>query len=321
MPVFPLINKCNNKCIMCSVPKDFLKLKKFDYHSLVSRLEKFHKGKDVFIENYRDSFCITGGEPTLSKYFIPIIEKINELFPSIPILCLTNGRRFSSLNFAKEVLNIKANLEWAVSLHAHTSQLHDKITQVKGSFHQTVRGLQNILKFNLRRHKVEIRVVIHRLNYNYLDKIIRFIKTNFIDIDRLVFIFFELEGKAMENINILKLRYTELRPHIIKILKFIKYFKEVRFYHFPLCTLPPLFYPYIWRTLPSQEVLFASQCNFCKLKEVCLGIPKGYVEFFGTEEFVPIKRKNLILKFNENWHHPIREVGVITENFTYFVQS
>jgi len=281
----------------------------FSLSNLLKRIERFYRGEQEFLSNYRDTFSITGGEPTLSAHLFPVIKRINELFPGTRIICLSNGRRFAYAHYAKEFLKLSDNLELKIAVHGHNSKLHDRITQVSGSFKQTIKGLENILRFKKPRQQIGIRIVIHRLNYKFLENIVKFVKDSFSEVGQLVFIFCEIEGQACKNFKRVKLTYSELLPYISRIYKLLGYFSEVRFYHFPLCALPVQFYPYIWRTLPDFEVSFPRKCKDCYLKELCLGVHKGYLEYIGDEEFKPVKRK-LSIKKSTNWHHPIIKINM-----------
>lgn len=294
---------------MCTNPDRFWRLRqRFSLSYLLKRIERFYEGKEEFLENFRDAFYISGGEPTLSPHLINIIKKINELFPEKRIICLTNGRRLSYIDYTQELLSLNANLELDISIHGHNPKIHDRITQASSSFIQTISGLRNIFRFKRPEQIIEIRIVIHQLNYKFLRQTTKFIKEEFPQLNRLVYIFFEIEGQVCKNLKTLKLTYTQLLPYIIKIYNLINYFPDVRFYHFPLCTLPPEFFPYIWRTLPSFEILFPKiMCERCNLKDLCLGVHKGYLKYVGFSEFQPITRNIQIQKSN-NWHHPIEKI-------------
>jgi len=308
MPTFSIYNKCNNNCVMCTNENELRdSSKRFEFPFLLKKIERFYKGNEEFLDNYRDAFSITGGEPTLSPYFFTIIKKIIYFFPKAKISCLTNGRMFFYEDYAKEFLDMEGNFELAISIHGHTAKIHDSITQTKGSFFQTVKGLQNIFRFKKRNHIIEIRIVIHQLNYKNLEKITTFIKNEFPLIDRLVYLFFEIEGQARKNLERLNLSYTEFIPYINNFYNLIQYFNEVRFYHFPLCVVPRRLFPFIWRSLPTLEISFLKRCKGCNLKKICLGIPKGYLKYMGQYEFKPINDK-INIKEDSNWHHPILKV-------------
>lgn len=310
MPSFPIYHKCNNNCIMCTNQASSRKLSKkyFSLSYLTNRIKRFYDGEKEFIDDYRDTFSLTGGEPTLNPCFLKIIKKINAFFPRAKINLLTNGKMFVYEDYAKKVLSQSNNLELCVSLHGHTDRLHDKITQTKNSFKEAINGIENIISFKNRNHLLEIRIVVHKMNYKFLDKIIKFIKTNFPDVDRVVLLFMELEGVAIRNFNTVKLSYKQLAPYINRIYNQIENFADFRLYHFPLCVLPVKFFPYTWRTLPSFEIDFPKNCNKCTLRQLCLGVHKGYLKHMGNSEFVPFREHVKICK-SDDWYHPILEAN------------
>lgn len=295
---------------MCTNPDDFKKMPraKLSYFILSKRIERFSKGKDEFLNNYRDAFCISGGEPTLSSDFFRLMKKIAASFPHKKLLCLSNGRQFCYEDFTRAVLSIKDDLELVIPLHAPFAELHDRITRTPFSFSQTVKGLKNILRFKSPRQIIEIRIVIHRLNFKTLPELTAYIRKEFAGLGRLVYIFFEVEGQAKKNFKFLNLTYTQARMYLDRIFKQVTSFPEIRFYHFPLCILPEKFYPHIWRTLPAHEVAFPKKCMCCAVKKWCLGVHKGYLAHLGDSEFRPIKISPS-LTTSTNYHHPILAVS------------
>jgi len=305
MPDFPVYNKCNNKCILCSNPNDYSESKqKFSLEPLLGRIVRFYRGEKEFLDNYRDCFNITGGEPTLSRNLFTIIRTIDNFFPESKIVLLSNGRMFSYEKYARELLSLRSKLELIVSLHGHRAKVHDRITQAPNSFIQTFKGLKNILRFRGSLHILELRVIINRINYKFLEEITDLVQNEFPGINRLVYVFLEIEGVASDNIKELKITYVQLRPYIEKVYNKLRNFQDVRFYHFPFCTLPDKLYPFIWRTLPHDEVSFLAVCKKCVLKKECVGIHKGYLEFIGPKGFKPVLSRTKIRKGND-WHHPV----------------
>ncbi len=295
---------------MCTNPDKFWQLKGgFNFSCLERRIKRFHDGKEEFLEDYRDVFDISGGEPTLSPHLIPLSKKINQLFPDSKIRCLTNGRNFFYAGYAENFLKkIQNKFELIIPIHGHTPKLHDSITRVPGSFLQTVKGLKNIFQYKKHSHHIEIRIIIHKQNYKFLKEILLFLKNNFSKIDRVVFMFFEVEGQAKKNITKLKVSYSKISPYLRKILPYLHSFSDIRFYHFPLCVLPIVFFPHTWRTLPESDTIFLKQCQLCSVKAFCLGIPITSMQYMQIKEFQPI-RDNLMLETTPYfWHHPIKKI-------------
>lgn len=302
---------------MCTNPINCNLLDKnlFKFTHISQRLKRFYRGEKEFLENYLDVFNLTGGEPTLNPDFFKIIAEICNIFGKPKINCLTNGRLFAYPGFAEKFFQLSQPVELGIALHGHNSQIHDKITQTKKSFEQTIEGLKNIFKFRRKKQIVEIRVIIHKLNYMYLNEIFEFIKHTFPHIDRLVYVFFEIEGHAKKNAELIKISHPQVAPYINMIYHSLFFFPDTRLYHFPLCTLPAKFYPYVWRTLAKHETTFLNKCYQCVIKKVCLGIHKNYLKYFGDEDFSPIAKTDfLIIQNKNNWHHPIKKIKFANVN-------
>lgn len=300
-------DKCNNNCLMCTNPdlpwraSDGSIGEGYDYESLIKRLKK--QKKEI---RASDSIRLTGGEPTLHPRFLDVFKFICKNFPEQEIRVLTNGRRFFYKNFAKKVLEAD-NLNIAVSLYGPTPKIHNKITRAKNSFEQTIKGLENLLFYKKDNQIIEIRTIISKLSYKHFDEILSLIKKRFPTVDRVIVIFMEIEGQADKNFKTVGISYARAKPYVEKLYPFLNDFKELRFYHFPLCTLKPKFWPFVWRTLPKEEVAFVSACKQCKYKKYCLGVHKDYLKKIGSAEIKPIK-KDFIIQKTGDVYHPISKV-------------
>lgn len=306
MPCINVYNKCNNRCLMCLNSQDFWAqdVNNFEFSALVEKIIRFYKGEEVFLGNYRDIFSLTGGEPTLSPHFILLLQIIHKIFPDTLISCLSNGRKFSYEDYTKRILNIHDNMDLIIPIHASRDNIHDKITQVKGSFQQTIRGIENIYNFKKPGQNIEIRITIHKLNYKYIREITEFVRKQLPPINRLVYVFFQIEGSAQKNIKLLQLNYSKLIGYLRDLVRKIEDLPQVQFYHFPLCLIPKELYPYVWRTLSANDVCFLPQCESCTMREFCQGIHKGYIQALGNKEFKPIKDRLEVIRGN-SWANPI----------------
>jgi MoaA/NifB/PqqE/SkfB family radical SAM enzyme len=103
---------------------------------------------------------LSGGEPTVHPEFLKLVALARELGYE-HIQTITNGRRFCYPEFLKDA--VRAGLdEVTFSLHGNTPELHDGLTQVRGSLVQAVSALRAALA--LRGLIVSVDVVINRLN-------------------------------------------------------------------------------------------------------------------------------------------------------------
>jgi len=274
----------------------------YNYDSLIKRIEKL---KDK-IKTY-DSIYLSGGEPTLNPRFLDVLRYVSQNFPKQRIKLLTNGRKFLYPDFTKKVLEITDNLDIELSIYGPNQKAHQTITRAPGSFEQTIKGLGNLLEYKSKDQLVNVRYIITKLSYQYLEELLKLIKKRFSSVDRIMLIFWEIENQAVKNIKAVKITYNQVRPEIEKITLLLKDFNEIRLYHFPLCTLPGKIWSSIWRTLPEDGVVFVKACQGCNFKKYCLGIPKDYSEIIGTKEFKAIE-KDFIIHKTGDFYHPISRV-------------
>jgi len=302
-------NRCNNNCAMCTNPISFRNSNDSFLYSKGEVLARLEGWRKKYLAD-RENINLTGGEPTIHPDFLSLVKGIRRMLPANKIVMATNGRMFSYPLFAQKYLTLD-NLSLEVALHGPNERLHDAVTGVRGSFKQTVRGIRNILKYRKKTHELELRIVITKQNYRMVGRTTAFIKKEFPGVDRLVLIFMEMEGLVAENFKTVGLNYRTFNSFLslTKFRKWTKGLDEVRLYHFPLCVLSPQFWPYIWRTLRGNEVVFLPRCRKCRYRKYCLGIHRDYLELVGDKEFQPIKKK-INIEAQDFFYHPITKIVV-----------
>ena len=157
-----LSRSCNNRCIFC--------LDKKNQDGAAVSLKHI----EADLEEGRQSGCrrvvLSGGEPTINPEFLEIVIKAKELgYRHIQVI--TNGRMFAYQAFLNEAVK-GGMVEATFSMHGHNSRLHDKQTQVSGSFLQSLTGLVNALK--TKKLIVNMDIVVNKTNIAYLPDILRF---------------------------------------------------------------------------------------------------------------------------------------------------
>lgn len=301
MPDICVWNKCNNKCLMCTNPTDFDQGLDYVAKNVIRNLRslKTHKPKDA----NRNYFLLTGGEPTLNPELFLILAFLVKKFPESRLGILSNGRMFAYEDFSRKIFKY-ANFDLAVPIHGFDAKSHDAVTRAPGSFRDLILGLENIRAFH-EGQEVEIRIILTRQTIKNLEKITRFVINNLSWVSRVVFVFMEIEGQAEDNIDLVGIRYSDVK-NIDKIIKLAKNnFDDVRLYHFPLCVAPKNIWGSIWRTLRGDEVVFMEKCANCNYKDLCLGVHANYLKIFGDSEFNPIAKKYKLKINKDNYYHPI----------------
>ncbi|AMM40856.1 radical SAM protein [Candidatus Desulfofervidus auxilii] len=257
--------ECNCRCLMCPQPpkKDLDKDKK--YRLNLKLLKLLDPNKTFHI-------CITGGEPTLlGDRFFQLVELCKNRFPKANLTILTNGRKFSDFKFAKKLVGIAhPKLLICISLHADTDTEHDYIAGAKGAFSDTIRGIRNLALF---RQKLEIRIVIHKLNYKRLPQISNFIYRNFPFVLHIAFMGLEITGLARKNFKKIWIDPYEYREELQSAVLFLnRRALNVSIYNLPLCLIPQKIWRFTCRSISNWKNDYLPKCNYCVKKNECCGI-------------------------------------------------
>ena len=107
---------------------------------------------------------MSGGEPTIHPDFFRILEFIKGY--DVNISLLTNALRIADNNFANNMFSIidGSKLDVTVAFHSHIPEKHDFLTQYRGSFEKSMKGISNML-----RHNVKLSIKNNIVNYTYQD--------------------------------------------------------------------------------------------------------------------------------------------------------
>lgn len=159
---------CNNNCKFClaaDMQKDGNRMK--DGHRPLSWIE--NEMKNGIIHGF-NRLIISGGDPTIHPELVEIIKKAKSIgYKHVQII--TNGRMFASIEFLQKCINAGLD-EITFSIHGHTAELHDYLTQVNGSFAQTVTAIRNALKSGI---IVSSDIVLNKKNYASFPEIVKFL--------------------------------------------------------------------------------------------------------------------------------------------------
>lgn len=262
-----LTEKCNSCCIMCPQPQVPI-----DHGNEVMKLLSCIKP-----ERLRE-ICLTGGEPTICSNIMEILCKLKE-FPNVDPIILTNGRKFSDIQFTKQFIkNAPFNLTYAIPVYAPIPEIHDQIVGVKGGFNQTIQGIYNLTKYRV---PIEIRIVLMKQNIDYLMELAEYIGWNLPMVVHVAFMGMETHGRAdsnSEKVWIEPQDYMELLEKAIKILHFRDI--DVSVYNMPMCLMPQSMYKYNRFSISTWKQKYLSECQVCSKKGECNGV-------FATSQIIP----------------------------------
>ncbi|MBI3554082.1 MAG: radical SAM protein [Elusimicrobia bacterium] len=294
MPDFPLWPQCNIACVFCSNPVDGFRhtTERYGYEDLKKKLDDYKRGLRTFVkfDEVRDYFNLTGGEPTIHPEFLKVLALIRTEFPRNLIRLLSNGRMFAYEDFARRTCGIaQLPFEIAVPMFGYDARTHESISRTPKSFEQTVLGLKHLKKYRKPGQLVEIRIIMTKIQARYLDGLLDFLLAEVPWVDRVVFLFEEIEGFAEQYRDRLKFTQSECAAHIDRNYEKILKFKEARMYHFALCTVPTRLWPFVWNTLAGFKVTYLEGCRTkCIYREQCVGVHRSYQKHMAAPDIVPI---------------------------------
>ena len=277
---FFLTPQCNSNCIMCPSPVELRRNGKGREISYLIEIAK-HIPDDTF------HLTITGGEPfLLGEQIFYFILFLKQKFKYTEFLFLTNGRVFAIDRYVQKFkLSIPKNSIVAIPIHGSCAKIHDEITQTDNSFLQTIAGVKNLLRNNI---KVEIRIVVNKMNITDIENIASLIINELQSILYVSIIAMEMTGSAYLNREKIWISYKAAATGIQKaIVMFMQRGIDVRLYNFPMCTVDKKFRMLCEKSISSSKVRYCEKCNMCKMRKSCGGVFAGTI-LMEEEELQPI---------------------------------
>ncbi len=254
--------RCNNRCVMCSQPPR----NSADGYLVNELLQAIPlMGIDT------PELVLTGGEPTLlPDELLRLVRCCASNLPHTCVLLLSNGRFFTYLSYCEALSTIKhPSLTIAVPLYSSLSNEHDFIVQANGAFDQTVRGIMNLGRCHQR---IELRVVIHRLNCERLPEMAEFIARNLPFVAHVALMGMEPTGFARANLDQLWVdpaAYSSLLSEAVHELS--RHHICTSIYNHQLCTLPVELWRYARQSISDWKDTFLNECSPCSVRGQCCG--------------------------------------------------
>jgi MoaA/NifB/PqqE/SkfB family radical SAM enzyme len=293
--------RCNCNCIICGASWPFR-----PNLSTKEAIDRLQLGIDIGLLEV----VFSGGEATLRSDLLELIQIACKIGYTSVIL-LSNGRCLSDITYL-DALAQAGVTGIGVSLHGHTVELHEQITQTPGSFEQTVEGITT-LQYHLPGVPLSVNYVICGTNYRFTKDIISFLvqlKVRLIQVTYVVPV-----GRAIG------IYYMPTMPSMSEALPYVRdgvslfmktYRKEsnasISLAFFPYCILRDLvifsgdisqsesyFATEIGEIIPvdteisrQQMKIKRTKCIFCSFYSHCDGVWKEYIDAKGWAEFEPI---------------------------------
>ena len=256
-----ITERCNHRCVMCSQPPQ-------DKDDLDWR-DKFEFIADKIPES-EESFCITGGEPSiyLDELASPIRKLISRGVKSISIL--SNGALIKRKNIEKfaELIDPEKIL-WCIPLYSHKPEIHDFIVGSKGAWFKTIEGMINLHEEGF---PIQIRFIPLSQNQRDISEFISFAASSLTFAQQLVFMGLEVTGYAIDNLSSIKPDYKLVFDELQNIEDTLLGMQmKFNIFNMPLCNLPEKLWDYSVKSISDWKNSYEIECQSCDLKDSCGG--------------------------------------------------
>lgn len=289
---------CNNRCGFC-VDYDKRRMPDRTTADVLRQMARARAGGADYLE-------LIGGEATIRRDF-PVLVRAARKLGFREIVTATNGRRFSSAEFALEVVNsgITAVI---FSIHGPTEEAHDRLTQTPGSFRQLMRGIENLRSLGFGQVYANTTVVAQ--NYRLLPEMARLYLSAGLRGAEVIFVD-PTQGGARRSFLDLVPRISEAAPWMRSCLEVGRRAgtRDWSVRYVPLCHFPG-YEDQVSETLErrvfhtvhlapdfengdvsgSRAALAREKpavCAGCRLYGDCEGIWKEYLRYYGSSELKP----------------------------------
>ncbi len=281
--VVNVTTKCNQMCLNC--PND----DNFRDHNLTKE-----QVLNFIDENWGDDIRIVsfiGGEPTISPFLFDVLLYVLKKKKNLRIHINSNGMMFYYPKFCDKFLYLQQkgfDFHIEFGIYSPFSIVHDRITQVEGSWKKSLVGLKNLLNRNF---DVGIRTVVSKMNYKtlkYYRKMIR--NENLFNVTSFTFIGMDVIGMAFQNKNQMLVSHLEIAPEIEKaITNLIKEgfsADKIQVHLLPKGLFSPKFRSFVVRSgcVDGAFMDNGPECRKCVYYNECPHLLKSYVQFYGVGE-------------------------------------
>jgi len=237
--------------------------------------------------------CFSGGEPTLlGGSLIRILKLAESWLPKTTVHVLSNGRRFSDLDFAMEYASIgHHDVMVGIPLYSDLSTHHDYVVQADGAFDETIRGILNLKRAKAR---VELRVVIHKQTYARLPQLAEFITRNLLFVDHVALMGLELSGFTKPNLEQLWIDPYDYQQELDAAVAHLERHRmNVSIYNHQLCVLRSSLWRFAKQSISDWKREYISECELCTVRSHCGGFftsglakPSAYIHALADSQLL-----------------------------------
>jgi His-Xaa-Ser system radical SAM maturase HxsC len=254
--------RCNSFCVMCSQPP-----RDIDDSYLI---DQWMRAIPLFSRGTRE-IGITGGEPTLlGDQLLRLLRQLKAYLPDTAVHMLSNGRNFQNIEVAKRLAAVRhPDIMLGVPLYSDIASIHDFVVQADGAYDETIRGLLNLRRCSI---PIELRVVIHRVTYERLPQLARFIARNLQFVDKVALMGLEITGFTKPNLSELWIDPVEYQPQLKEAVAILSRGQvTTSIYNHQLCVLDKTLWPIAVKSISDWKNEYMPECAGCSVMHKCGG--------------------------------------------------
>lgn len=254
--------RCNSFCVMCSQPP-----RDIDDSYLI---DQWMRAIPLFSRNTRE-IGITGGEPTLlGNQLLRLLKQLKAYLPDTAVHMLSNGRNFKDIEVAKALAAVRhPDIMLGVPLYSDIASIHDFVVQADGAYDETIRGLLNLRRCSI---PIELRVVIHRVTYERLPELARFIVRNLQFVDKVALMGLEITGFTKTNLGELWIDPVEYQQQLKEAVAILSRGQvTASIYNHQLCVLDRTLWPIAVKSISDWKNEYMPECDGCSVRYKCGG--------------------------------------------------
>jgi len=280
-----ITDRCNSNCLMCSQPPKNIDDLDYFYNVNKALIQLIPKETEVI--------GITGGEPTiLGGRLLELLILMSTELPNMCIHMLSNGRIFSRKKYAANISSTNKNLIIGVPIYSDNYLDHDYIVQARDAFNQTIIGLHNLARYGV---KIEIRIVMHKLTYQRLPQIAKFIYKNLPFVNNIAFMGLEYTGYTPFNHDKLWIEPSKYMNQLEEAVLYLNSMgMNAAIYNLQHCLLKETLWNFSVKSISDWKRNYIDECTKCDLLDKCGGV-------FATSKMLSSEIKAITTQVSNLW--------------------
>ncbi|MBU7046630.1 MAG: radical SAM protein [Theionarchaea archaeon] len=300
---FNITYDCNSQCLFCASDTPYTHRKS---KMTLKQVRQCLKGIDLFEE---DRITINGGEPTIHPEIAEIVLSCNET--GARVILFTNGRKLADPQIAEQLVTAGIS-KVTIPIYSPFPPRHDYLTQVRRSFSETVKGIDNLISLKDVGYpfEIELKTLFCRYNLEELPHLLEWITQRFPELKKMLLSSMNLSYRALQHHDQLFVTFSDAQKAVNGFAeKAFDLGMDLYLCYIPLCFLDDnlrekVFQEKYLKESKTSHFYFdpdnlkgiygfqsntkAEGCVGCCLYSVCDGVWDTYGRMVGYNEMTPL---------------------------------